>query len=29
MIIAQALRHDLAIVSIDAKFDRYGVNRLW
>ena len=29
MIIAQALRHDLAIVSIDTTFDRYGVNRLW
>ncbi len=29
MLIAQALAHDLAIVSIDAAFDRYGVNRLW
>ena len=29
MLIAQALRHDLAIVSADAEFDRYGVNRLW
>ena len=29
MIIAQALGHELAIVSIDAQFDRYGVNRLW
>lgn len=29
MLIAQALGHDLAIVSVDAKFDRYGVNRLW
>ncbi|MDD9990645.1 MAG: type II toxin-antitoxin system VapC family toxin [Rhodospirillales bacterium] len=29
MIIAQALGHDLAIVSVDATFDRYGVNRLW
>ena len=29
MIIAQALRRDLSIVSIDAKFDRYGVSRLW
>ena len=28
MIIAQALVHDLAIVSIDAEFDRYGVKRL-
>ena len=29
MLIAQALRHDLEIVSVDAEFDRYGVNRLW
>lgn len=29
MLIAQALTHDLAIVSIDGMFDRYGVNRLW
>ena len=29
MLIAQALGHDLAIVSVDATFDRYGVNRLW
>ena len=29
MLIAQALVHDLAVVSIDATFDRYGVNRLW
>ena len=29
MLIAQSLRHDLSIVSIDAEFDRYGVNRLW
>ena len=29
MIIAQALARDLVIVSIDAVFDRYGVNRLW
>ncbi len=29
MIIAQALRHELAIVSVDATLDRYGVNRLW
>ena len=29
MLIAQSLGHDLAIVSIDAEFDRYGVNRLW
>ena len=29
MLIAQALAHDLVIVSIDAVFDRYGVNRLW
>ncbi len=29
MLIAQALGHDLAIVSVDATLDRYGVNRLW
>lgn len=29
MLIAQALGHDLAIVSVDAVFDRCGVNRLW
>ena len=29
LLIAQALGHELAIVSIDAEFDRYGVNRLW
>ena len=29
MLIAQALAHDLVIVSIDAAFDPYGVNRLW
>ena len=29
MLIAQALRHDMAIASIDATFDSYGVNRLW
>ena len=29
MLIAQALSRDLAIVSIDRAFDRYGVNRLW
>ena len=29
MFIAQALRHDLWIVSVDAVFDRYGVSRLW
>ncbi|MDE0051313.1 MAG: type II toxin-antitoxin system VapC family toxin [Rhodospirillales bacterium] len=29
LLVAQALRHDLAIVSADAQFDRYGVNRLW
>ena len=29
MLIAQALTRDLAIVSIDTAFDRYGVNRLW
>ena len=29
LLIAQALRHDLPIVSVDAEFDSYGVNRLW
>lgn len=29
MLIAQALARDLAVVSVDAVFDRYGVNRLW
>ena len=27
--IAQALAHDLAIVSNEKAFDRYGVTRLW
>ncbi len=29
ILVAQALRHDLAIVSVDTTLDRYGVNRLW
>ena len=29
LLIAQTLRHDLPIVSVDAEFDSYGVNRLW
>ena len=29
MIIAQALAHGLAVVSIDAALDPYGVTRLW
>ena len=29
MLIAQALVHDLAVVSVDTVFDRYGVKRLW
>ncbi len=29
MLIAQAIRHDLTILSIDKAFDQYGVNRLW
>ena len=29
MLIAQALAHDLAIVSNARVFDSYGVNRLW
>ena len=28
MLVAQALAHDLTIVSVDEVFDRYGVNRL-
>ena len=29
MLIAQAQARELVIVSMDAAFDRYGVNRLW
>ena len=29
MLIAQAIRRDLTILSIDEVFDQYGVNRLW
>ena len=29
MLIAQALAHDLIVVSNEALFDRYGVRRLW
>ena len=29
MLIAQAVVHGLALVSIEAVFDSYGVNRLW
>ena len=29
MLIAQALSRDLALVSIESIFDRYGVRRLW
>ena len=29
MLIAQALAHNLTVVSIDAVFDGYGVSRLW
>ena len=29
MLIAQAVVHGLALVSIEAVFDGYGVNRLW
>jgi PIN domain nuclease of toxin-antitoxin system len=29
LLIAQSLVENLTIVSIDAAFDRYGVNRLW
>ena len=29
MLIAQALAHNLTVVSVDAVFDGYGVSRLW
>lgn len=29
MLIAQALTHNLTVVSIDSVFDGYGVSRLW
>ena len=29
ILIAQALGHDMVIVSVDAEFDGYGVNRVW
>ena len=29
MLIAQALTHNLTVVSIDSIFDRFGVSRLW
>ena len=29
MLIAQAILHDLVLVSGDSMFDRYGVQRLW
>ena len=29
MLIAQALAHDLVVVSNERLFDRYGVRRLW
>ena len=29
MLIAQALAHDLVLVSNEEGFDRYGVSRLW
>ena len=29
ILIAQALGHDVAVVSLDRAFDRYGVNRIW
>jgi PIN domain nuclease of toxin-antitoxin system len=29
MLIAQSIESDLQIISIDEKFDDYGVNRLW
>ena len=29
MLIAQALTHDLILVSVDKNLDRYGIKRLW
>ena len=29
MLIAQALAHNVVLISIEAVFDRYGVRRLW
>ena len=29
MLIAQALAHDLVLISMETLFDRYGVRRLW
>ena len=29
MLISQALAHDLAVISVDTVFDRYGVTRRW
>jgi PIN domain nuclease of toxin-antitoxin system len=29
MLIAQAIGHDLVLVSNEALFDHYGVRRLW
>ena len=29
MLIAQALARELVVISVDAVFDKYGVNRLW
>lgn len=29
LLVAQSLVEDLAIVSIDATFDSYGINRIW
>ena len=29
MLVAQALARELPVVSVDAVFDKYGVNRLW
>lgn len=29
MLIAQALAHNLTVISVDAVFDGYGVSRLW
>ena len=29
MLVAQALTHDLTVISIDTAFDSYAVSRLW
>jgi PIN domain nuclease of toxin-antitoxin system len=29
LIVTQCRRHNLALISSDNKFDRYGINRIW